>query len=65
MPTNVDTLRQSRVLATDPPAHLKPQEEQLINALTAGEIAALIAIRGKVGDYSFEAASGRIRPWIL
>ena len=65
MSTNVDTLRQNKVLASDPPAHLTSKEEALINALTAGEIAALITIRGKVGDYSFDAASGRIRPWIL
>ena len=61
MATNVDTLRQNKILAPDPPAKLNSNEE----ALTPGEIAALITIRGKVGDYSFEPASGRVRPWIL
>lgn len=65
MATNVDTLRQNKILAPDPPAKLNSNEEALINTLTPGEIAALITIRGKVGDYSFEPASGRVRPWIL
>lgn len=59
--TNVEQLESAGVLDA---ASLSQEQKDTINGLSAAEVAHLIAVRGKVGDYSESNHPGG-RPWVL
>lgn len=59
--TNVEQLESAGVLDA---TSLSQDQKDTINALSSAEVQHLIAVRGKVGDYSEDAHPGG-RPWML
>lgn len=62
--TNVDKLAKAGVLNT---AHCSDKHQAAINKLSAGEVAALIKVKKKVGRHlgTSSAAKQAGRPWVL
>ncbi len=59
--TNVEQLESAGVLDA---SSLSAEQKATINQLTSAEVQHLVAVRGKVGDYSEDAHAGG-RPWVL